>query len=389
MDCGIKLPTEFDEIINSSELSYYSPIKLYLIKLIYDYCYISELNNSIKNDEFEEDIFDFWNQSEFSLNFYQLLNSNGFIDSSKSLINKLELKIINFFNVQIKENFEFEDIIEYQKVYELGDQDDILNLPEKHIRLYRITSKTEALAVSNPFLFLPSEKIFEGEKTNIYISKICHAYKTIEDLSSELYDLLQTFTHTIVPTSQPEIVSHSSEELPGFSTINLTHRDELDLLDDLIHENGHHYLNHYLTYQHLLIEDDEKIFFSPWRGEPRAIRGIFHAYLTFYWAFYLFKLIITCKNNYTDLGKSHQRFLEEYYMLNFSYDDLVFAHSDEKISDEGLNLVKDVYKELQDSKKIAKSSLKYLYNLDKELYTEVLQLKNNLDIKRKEFKVNY
>jgi len=244
------------------------------------------------------------------------------------LVKKLESNAQNFYNVHISEKHLNQISKDHKLIYEFGDQPSIINLPETNSRFSVLESKVVPLSTQNPFVFLPSNQIFDNENTTKYIDKINLAYTKIKEVSPDLYEALITFTKYIVPSSEEEIVSHSTDELPGFSTINLLHRDEIDLLDDLLHENGHHYLNHFLNHAHLLNEDDEKIFYSPWRESLRAIRGIFHAYLTFYWAFYLFRELVTKSDDYRNNSKCHARFLEEYYMLNYSYDDLLIAHTE-------------------------------------------------------------
>jgi HEXXH motif-containing protein len=59
-------------------------------------------------------------------------------------------------------------------------------------------------------------------------------------------------------------------------------RDDLDLIDDLIHENSHHHLNLLLRKQVLYRGDQNReIFYSPWRRSLRPLRGILHATFTF------------------------------------------------------------------------------------------------------------
>jgi len=78
------------------------------------------------------------------------------------------------------------------------------------------------------------------------------------------------------------------QSLPGYSSLNMFDRDQIDLMDDLLHENGHHYLNTFLNHQDLINEDDDKIYYSPWRKALRPVRGIYHATFTFFWALELF-----------------------------------------------------------------------------------------------------
>jgi HEXXH motif-containing protein len=78
------------------------------------------------------------------------------------------------------------------------------------------------------------------------------------------------------------VVSFSYRHRPGLSFINTFERDELDLIDDLIHENSHHHLNLLLRKYVMHRRDrNQEIFYSPWRRSLRPLRGILHATFTF------------------------------------------------------------------------------------------------------------
>jgi HEXXH motif-containing protein len=94
--------------------------------------------------------------------------------------------------------------------------------------------------------------------------------------------LLSLLTSRIIPLRARGVVSFSYRHRPGLSFINCFDRDDLDLIDDLIHENSHHHLNLLLRKQVLYRGDQNRdIFYSPWRRSLRPIRGILHATFTF------------------------------------------------------------------------------------------------------------
>ena len=88
--------------------------------------------------------------------------------------------------------------------------------------------------------------------------------------------VLELLTSCIVPAQGSRVVSFSYRHRPGLSFVNCFHRDNLDLIDDLIHENSHHHLICY--YESTLYRDDhnQQIFYSPWRRSLRPVRGILH-----------------------------------------------------------------------------------------------------------------
>jgi hypothetical protein len=122
---------------------------------------------------------------------------------------------------------------------------------------------------------------FDFDMLEQHTQRIEQAIERIQRYSPSSFERLSVFTQVLIPLKQEELVSYSEQNLPGVSIINLYNRDDLDLMDDLLHENGHHHLNYYLNQEELLIEADEKIFYSPWRESLRPIRGIFHAVFYF------------------------------------------------------------------------------------------------------------
>jgi HEXXH motif-containing protein len=151
--------------------------------------------------------------------------------------------------------------------------------------------------------------------------------------------LLGLLTSRIVPLKATGVVSFSYRHRPGLSAINCFDRDQLDLIDDLIHENSHHHLNLLLRKEVLYRHDhNQEIFYSPWRRTLRPLRGILHATFTFTMGAMLFERLvawgsgkagaISWKNaglNRRDLTRARYRCLEEIESVRYSLIDLEYA----------------------------------------------------------------
>lgn len=156
--------------------------------------------------------------------------------------------------------------------------------------------------------------------------------------------LLALLTSRIVPLNAKGVVSFSYRHRPGLSAINCFERDDLDLIDDLIHENSHHHLNLLLRkdvlYQH---DHNQELFYSPWRRSLRPLRGILHATFTFTMGAMLFERLViwgTGRNgaaawrraglSQRDLARARYRSLEEIESVRYSLTDLDYAGSELK-----------------------------------------------------------
>ncbi|HEX2055208.1 MAG TPA: HEXXH motif-containing putative peptide modification protein [Nitrospiraceae bacterium] len=120
--------------------------------------------------------------------------------------------------------------------------------------------------------------------------RIGRALSVIEQAWPAGSECLALLTSRIVPLKAPGVVSFSYRHQPGLSFINCFDRNDLDLIDDLIHENSHHHLNLLLRKDVLYHGDcNREIFYSPWRRTLRPIRGILHASFTFAMGAFLFE----------------------------------------------------------------------------------------------------
>jgi HEXXH motif-containing protein len=170
-------------------------------------------------------------------------------------------------------------------------------------------------------------------------SRMQRALDVIESAWPEGNRLLRLLTSRIVPLKASGVVSFSYRHRPGLSAINCFHRDRLDLIDDLIHENSHHHLN-LLLRKALLYKNDhnQEIFYSPWRRTLRPLRGILHATFTFTMGAILFERLSAWAGtkqgkrqwkeaglSTRDLMRARYRCLEEIDSVRYSLEDLAHA----------------------------------------------------------------
>lgn len=319
-------------------------------------------------------IFEKWNASEFSGDFLKALNRGLSIQ---------EAHLVALGNFKSHLEVLFERFIHSS------------DITGPH---YRIQTSLGETGTKKPKKLLHSIINIEGKFLDIYAhslkefklfsGRIELALKLIKIYSPTSWDRFNAFTEAIIPINAPELVSYSHQELPGYSMINLYHRDFVDLLDDLLHENGHHHLNYYLNLGKLIEEPKELDYFSPWRNSPRPLRGIYHAYFTFFWAYNLFRDLIINQNqeqsfyqfSKVEWQKIYTRAVEEYYMLDFSFEDLKRARKKGLIHPEGWSLIEYQQKLLKKDKKLIDAWEK---NIKKK--SSITQLKKNLLKARQEF----
>lgn len=169
------------------------------------------------------------------------------------------------------------------------------------------------------------------------VERISRAWSTIREAWPEGHAVLSLLTSRIIPLKATGVVSFSYRHRPGLSFINCFDRDNLDLIDDLIHENSHHHLN-LLLRKHVLYHRDhnQQIFYSPWRRSLRPVRGILHATFTFTMGALLFERLSTWGEWHEaawreagltkrDLFRARYRCLEELASVHYSIQDLEYA----------------------------------------------------------------
>lgn len=171
------------------------------------------------------------------------------------------------------------------------------------------------------------------------VERIAQAWETIQLAWPDGHEVLALLTNRIVPLHAKGVVSFSYRHQPGLSFINCFDRDNLDLIDDLIHENSHHHLN-LLLRKNVMYRGDhnQQIFYSPWRRSLRPLRGILHATFTFTMGALLFQHLASWgagRNgsvrwkqaglSQRDLQRARFRCVEEVESVKYSLLDLQYA----------------------------------------------------------------
>ncbi|AYF45952.1 HEXXH motif domain protein [Halobacteriovorax sp. BALOs_7] len=380
----------YKEAIFSTKLDSYSNLNFYWFNLIealieiISYHSEFEVGQDYEMSESEDAIFNFWHDSNLAKSFLNSLSeTKDLLAESKKLVHILEDNIISFFKIHILEEVDQE--LRYLNVPELGDdnvsvyqngnrilfdklEDKVLaHINENSINKHALSTKIDDLTI----IFYSDLE----DSSSFMTEKIAKAYERLRKYTPDLFEVFKTFTNNIIPIKEKGIVSYSMQTLPGYSSINTFDRDDIDLMDDLLHENGHHVLNSYLNQNELLEELEEKIYYSPWRRALRPIRGIYHAYMTFYWALELFSsLSKQTEHDFTEneFKKIQERAIEEYYMLVFCELDLEKAYKEEIISTEGHEIYL-VFKEM------VASHRNHILNLEKSLSSKIVEdIKNDL-----------
>ena len=171
------------------------------------------------------------------------------------------------------------------------------------------------------------------------VARIARAWHTIREAWPTGYGVLALLTSRVIPLKAKDVVSFSYRHRPGLSFINCFDRDNLDLIDDLVHENSHHHLN-LLLRKHVMYHGDhnQQIFYSPWRRSLRPLRGILHATFTFTMGAMLFERLSSWAEStkgmkgwkeagltQRDLQRARFRCLEEIESVRYSIQDLNYA----------------------------------------------------------------
>jgi hypothetical protein len=429
---------QLNDIVHDDVFDKYSPLKFYWLNLVDNLIYVIQLHEEILIEEgidteeltdLENELFNFWNDSELSESFLNFLNEGSpVIEVSNNLIPLLENQIVSFYVMHMSYyRQEFEDALMYQVVPELGDSERKIYLTDNHypvllkntsdtypsIPMVSISPEEKILTIENSdqtiqLKILSAPLPIEIDELHLFVLPHCEAGdKKIEDFKKSiikalaniklaaphLLDTFKSFTHTIVPVDEKGIVSYSMQSLPGYSCINMFDRDSIDLMDDLIHENGHHYLNTYLNHIDLINEDDDKIYYSPWRKALRPIRGIYHAVFTFYWALDLFSNLKIASDkksinfNKNEKIKIYSRFIEEFYMLSYCRQDFDHAFKNKRVNKDGLNLINSIYNRIDSYKVSVEKALVELKTMDSDSYLKITKLIQDLSKARSHYKL--
>lgn len=295
----------------------------------------------------EEAVFEKWNQSEFADYFLKALNAGAYLGkASQKTLTVMDKHLVTFAERHILKSDKLSKF--YRVQTSLGEN-------EKKKKITRLLGTT--LHIEGKELRLMTNSLTEMKT---FSTRIEVALKIIRKFSPTSWDRFSAFTEVIIPINQPEFVSYSHQDLPGYSMINLYHRDFVDLMDDLLHENGHHHLNYYLNLGKLIDEPVDQIYYSPWRRTLRPLRGVYHAYFTFFWAFKLFADLSKAKDvdsifylfKKEEKEKIVWRAVEEYHMLNYTFQELKWAKKQGLIKENGWKLIQEQQNELNKFKKL-------------------------------------
>jgi hypothetical protein len=348
-----------------SELKDFTPLNWLLLSNIKSLLYFCYQPADLGKNSFglnEEAVFEKWNNSEFADKFLKRLNQGMWLGkASEMTLKDLDNHLVVFAQRQLLRNNSI------SKAYRLQSS---LGEYEKHKKIMRHLETT--LHFEGKDLKLMTMTLREMK---IFSQRIEVALKVIRKFSPSSWQRFVNFTDVIIPIKQQELVSYSHQDLPGFSMINLFHRDFVDLMDDLLHENGHHHLNYYLNLGKLIDEPTENIYYSPWRRTLRPLRGVFHAYFTFFWAFKLFSDLARAKDidsiyylfSESEREKVYWRAVEEYYMLDYTFQELKWARDQGLIKKSGWVLIEEQQTEIQKSRKLVPSWEKKIRTYKKEL----------------------
>lgn len=362
------------------ELAPYTNLNWFFLKQAETFFFLQSIDpeagdeNSLSRDE--ERIFDKWNQSEFADVFLKTLNKGKSVaDASRSTLRQYEQHLLTMG----KRHLDKVDV--RSKSYRIQSA---LGERERNGKISPLLSTTLHLEGKEIALMTPSLK-----EMNYFSHRIEMALKLIRTFSPLSWERFINFTDTIIPIKNKEFVSYSHQDFPCVSMINLYDRDFVDLMDDLLHENGHHHLNHYLNLEKLIDEPADMIYYSPWRKTLRPLRGIYHAYFTFFWAFRLFSDMATreldniwYKFSDAEKEKIYWRAVEEFHMLNYSFEDLKWAKKHGLINKTGWEIINSQQKELNKMKKYISSWERQLKVHRKDLG----KLKLELKLSKKKFK---
>lgn len=333
---------------NSDEVSEFSEVNWLFLSQVSELLFFIEQDPELGKFGFgddEEFVFERWNNSEFANDFLKRLNKGATLGkASLQTSQNFDSHLVTFGNRHIlKTDTKSKD---YRIQTSLGER-------EKSNKIFSLLETT--LHIDGIDIRLKTRTLKEMKD---FSKRIEDALNLIKKYSPTSWERFSAFTSVIVPIQNEEFVSYSHQDLPGYSMINMYNRDFVDLMDDLLHENGHHHLNYYLNLGHLIEEPADPIYYSPWRRTLRPLRGIYHAYFTFFWAFKLFADVLKNSDpkNQKDFTKEQMdkirfRAVEEYHMLNFTYNDLKWAKKQGLIHKQGFALIEEQNKELKKFKR--------------------------------------
>jgi hypothetical protein len=396
--------SKFKEIEYSSK-SYYWLLQLdklnYLYHLHLDYKLEPE-----DRDDICDEILEYWEESEFGDLFFEKKpeKNNEISTASRNLVPMLENQIISIFYLHLIGHYSAPTSAIYIPIQEFGESNQYLFLGKQN-NCFEIPTEFQNKAVLNIGKLENDELILLDDSDKEYPVKGANQLRLFSDfyvLSKDAaiskrvqstlekyrtylpfyYDFLKCYTSAIVNICDEDMVSHSTEELPGFTFINFGNRSDVELIDDLIHENGHHFLNTFLAQDELFEESSEAVFFSPWRKTLRPIRGIYHAYCTFMWAAYLFHDLLSNEKFVAEFSSEQLahfkiRLFEELKMLEIAKIEMQKAFKEKSITVRGKEVL-DMFDSEMNSRSNSIKALWNSYILDKSFSSKINEFESQL-----------
>lgn len=336
------------KLFKSEDIPFY--LKYYLASKIEEVGFVDDLVTVISDqasDQFseeQEEFFDYINSTEFGATFKEFSKDNNFKTSAIMTLNVMKRALEETAQSRL-ENRESK----YQ-VLEFGEK--------------------------SKYKFSIGGIDFYCEEES-WKERLELAIKFLERHAPTSYELFDELTHTVIAVDDPGIVSYSSQILPGISVINFKERNLNNLVDDLVHENSHHFLNHLLNQDEYIIEDDDNCFYSPWRRAFRPIRGVYHGVSTFAFGHFVFLEILQSDFSENPFSREFflERFCEEHIMLTFCKNQLISDFSKEKITERGREYLAEIYLYIDSCEDIFE---KYLQQLSKDSLQNIERLKQHL-----------
>ena len=158
---------QLSDILQDECFDNYSHLKFYWLNLVDNIVYFIQLHEELLTEEdmdsdelteVENELFNFWNESELAESFLTFLNNGSpVVEASNNLLALLENQIISFYVLHLSMyQQEFDDALMYQTIPELGDYEKKIHLGDDH-RSVSLKKNPETFP-SLPIRFISPEK---------------------------------------------------------------------------------------------------------------------------------------------------------------------------------------------------------------------------------------
>lgn len=346
-------------IVDSPNMSSFTPTNIYLLELMCDAVDITELHFELEHtedasdrDDIKSDIYEFWLQQPFNDVFLQKESDSDFLTSSEFTLNYLLKKILGIFMVRIEKRV-FDDPCLYELTPELGDTSTSINLYDANCILP---------IDKNPETF-PSILIRDFKKDSLFFflkgswkkslaqeypwGKIPFSGKDVDIIGpdtfdSQLHDLLLSAFQSMIKI-YPEFVSWfqafnlaiiiSENDFPtgilGITNVSIDSKDANILTRSLILQCGIHVASSNILHNQLSDDESDHYIHSPWTDEPCMIEDV---YIQLISNLFLHTYILQDKTDLTEIENSKNK-------IKKSLDSLIAY---EKLNDDYRSLFKNI-----------------------------------------------